>query len=340
MQRYTDYVTNQNGAPVVGASILVLETGTQTPATLYSDDGVTPTANPLTTTALGRFFFYAADGRYDLKISGAGAPTQYVYDVLLEDPLDGSSAEFSDVVITNDLHVTGTVEFDNPLPEVSGGTGESSYSNGQLLIGNAANGLTKATLTAGAGVTIVNGDGSITISAPEVGTVTSVDLTAGTGVSVSGGPITSSGSITVTNTAPDQTVALTAGKGVSVTGTYPSFTVTNTAPDQTVALTQGGTVTVSGTYPNFTISGADQYVGTVTSIDAAGGTTGMSFSGGPVTGSGTLTLAGTLAVTNGGTGATTNTDARTNLDVYSKTEVNNRITTAEGNALAFAIALG
>ena len=60
--------------------------------------------------------------------------------------------------------------------------------------------------------------------------VTSVDLTAGAGISVSGGPITSTGSITVTNTAPDQTVALTAGTGISTSGTYPNFTVTNSAP--------------------------------------------------------------------------------------------------------------
>jgi len=44
------------------------------------------------------------------------------------------------------------------------------------------------------------------------------------------------------------------------------------------------------------------YIGTVTSVNAAGGTTGMTFSGGPITGSGTLTLSGTLAAVNGGTG--------------------------------------
>ena len=44
--------------------------------------------------------------------------------------------------------------------------------------------------------------------------------------------------------------------------------------------------------------------GTVTSVNASGGTTGMSFSGGPITVSGTLTLGGTLASTNGGTGLT------------------------------------
>jgi hypothetical protein len=102
-------------------------------------------------------------------------------------------------------------------------------------------------------------------------------LTAGTGVSVSGGPITASGAITVTNTAPDQVVVLTGTGGTSVTGTYPNFTISSAA---------GGS-------------------GTVTSIDVSGGTTGLTTSGGPVTTSGTITFAGTLNVANGGTGATT-----------------------------------
>lgn len=44
--------------------------------------------------------------------------------------------------------------------------------------------------------------------------------------------------------------------------------------------------------------------GTVTSVAASGGTTGMSFTGSPITTSGTLTLTGTLAVGSGGTGLT------------------------------------
>jgi hypothetical protein len=44
--------------------------------------------------------------------------------------------------------------------------------------------------------------------------------------------------------------------------------------------------------------------GTVTSVNASGGTTGLTFTGGPITSAGTLTLAGTLAPTNGGTGIT------------------------------------
>ena len=54
--------------------------------------------------------------------------------------------------------------------------------------------------------------------------------------------------------------------------------------------------------------------GTVTSVDVSGGTTGLLFTGGPVTTSGTITLSGTLDLDNGGTGATTAAGARTNLN--------------------------
>lgn len=46
-----------------------------------------------------------------------------------------------------------------------GGTGQTSYTNGQILIGNTTgNTLTKSTLTAGEGITITNGAGSITLA--------------------------------------------------------------------------------------------------------------------------------------------------------------------------------
>jgi hypothetical protein len=98
------------------------------------------------------------------------------------------------------------------------------------------------------------------------GTVTSIDITPGTGISASGGPITSSGSITVTNTAPDQTVVLNNGTGISITGTYPNFTITNTSPSS------GGTVTsVSGTTNRITSTG-----GTTPVIDISASYVGQS----------------------------------------------------------------
>lgn len=58
-----------------------------------------------------------------------------------------------------------------------GGTGQTSYVDGQLLIGNTSTGLlSKATLTEGNNITITNGNGSITIASTDQyqGTVTSV----------------------------------------------------------------------------------------------------------------------------------------------------------------------
>jgi hypothetical protein len=116
-------------------------------------------------------------------------------------------------------------------------------------------------------------------------------LTASTGISVSG----STGAVTVTNTAPDQTVVLTGGTGISTSGTYPSFTVTNTAPDQTVAISSGTGISVSGTYPSFTVTNTSPSSGgTVTSITAGTGLTG-----GTITTSGTIAIDSTVVTTAG-----------------------------------------
>jgi hypothetical protein len=48
----------------------------------------------------------------------------------------------------------------------NGGTGQTTYTDGQLLIGNSTGStLTKTTLTAGSGISITNGAGSISIAA-------------------------------------------------------------------------------------------------------------------------------------------------------------------------------
>jgi hypothetical protein len=63
-----------------------------------------------------------------------------------------------------------------------GGTGQTSYSNGQLLIGNSSGSLSKATLTAGSNVTITNSSGGITIAS-------SGAPSAGDGIAVSGSTV-------------------------------------------------------------------------------------------------------------------------------------------------------
>lgn len=88
----------------------------------------------------------------------------------------------------------------NTLAPSHGGTGQASFTDGQLLIGNSSGGgLSKATLTQGANVTITNGNGTITIAASGGGGggVTSVGGT-GTvnGISLSG-TVTSTGNLTL-----------------------------------------------------------------------------------------------------------------------------------------------
>jgi hypothetical protein len=59
------------------------------------------------------------------------------------------------------------------LPVANGGTGQTSYTDGQLLIGNSTgNTLSKATLTAGSNITITNGAGNITIASTGGGGMT------------------------------------------------------------------------------------------------------------------------------------------------------------------------
>lgn len=87
---------------------------------------------------------------------------------------------------------------------------------------------------------------------------------------------------------------LGAGTGISVANAAGSVTVTNTAPDQVVSLTGAGTTTVAGTYPSFTITSNDSYTGTVTSVGGTGTVNGITLTG-TVTTSGNLTLGGTLS---------------------------------------------
>lgn len=61
-------------------------------------------------------------------------------------------------------------------------------------------------------------------STSPIGVWKNANLTAGTGISITNG----AGSVTITNSAPDQTVAISGTAPVSVTGTYPNFTVSMT----------------------------------------------------------------------------------------------------------------
>jgi hypothetical protein len=85
MQKYMNNILSfsQNTIPLSMATITVQQLGIN--SVIYSDNGVTATANPLMTDVNGYFEFYAPDGRYDLVISKAGYGSSVITDVLLED---------------------------------------------------------------------------------------------------------------------------------------------------------------------------------------------------------------------------------------------------------------
>lgn len=135
-----------------------------------------------------------------------------------------------------------------------------------------------------------------------------------------------------------QTVFGRAGTVIAQTGDYTVAQVTDAAPLASPALTGIPTAPTAGAAVNSTQIATTAYVksqgyttnvGTVTSVQVSGGTTGLTASGGPVTGSGTITLAGTLAVANGGTGTTTPAGARTALGLGT-------MSTQNANAVAIA----
>jgi len=203
-----------------------------------------------------------------------------------------SSVTNTSIAIAGSAITSGTVAVAN------GGTGQSSYTDGQLLIGNSTgNTLTKATLTAGTGISVTNGNGSITVAATNNGTVTSVSGTGTVNGITLTGTVTSSGNLTLGGTLSGVSLS------TQVTGTLP---IANGGSGQTTAQAAmnafAGAVT-SGSYLRG--NGTNVVMSTIQAGDVPTlnqNTTGTA-----------ANVTGTVAIANGGTGATTNTAARTNL---------------------------
>ena len=168
------------------AVIITQDTGTDTLAAAVMDANgellIGGTSGPAvaTLTAGSNVTITNSDG----GISIAATDTNTTYTA--GDGLDLSGTEFSTdlktngglVIETNKLAVDlGASSITGTLAVDDGGTGQTSYTNGQLLIGNTTgNTLAKGTLTAGSNVSITNGSGSITIAATDTNTT----YTAGT----------------------------------------------------------------------------------------------------------------------------------------------------------------
>lgn len=122
---------------------------------------------------------HPTQGKLFVKVQN-GYELDEIHNVSAQTPVNGQTIVFNS---TSGLWENSTVSLsagvNGTLPVARGGTGATSYTNGQLLIGNTTgNTLTPATLTAGSGISITNGAGSITIastsSAPSLALVTAM----------------------------------------------------------------------------------------------------------------------------------------------------------------------
>lgn len=98
MQRYHNNIISLIGPPFVGMNpvpgvglevtgftVLVRTFPGLSNATIFSDNGITITANPLVVNSDGSFFFYVQNGRYQLEIVKVGILTHILVDVLISD---------------------------------------------------------------------------------------------------------------------------------------------------------------------------------------------------------------------------------------------------------------
>ena len=178
-------------------------------------------------------------------------------------PIAGNGISIANSVISANLVAGNNVSFTTDangaitIDAISGGNGSSitsvvagtglagGGSSGNVTLSLSTSGVTAATYTNP--TPIVDAYGKITSASNNVvsGTVTSVNLSAGAGVSVAGGPITSNGSITVTNTGVTR---LNAGAGIALNAGNGNVTVSatgSTGTVQSVGLTSN-TLTVTG----------------------------------------------------------------------------------------------
>jgi len=161
------------------------------------------------------------------------------------------------------------------------------------------------TYTAGAGLTLTGTQFSITstgVTPASYGTASSVPTIAvdarGQITSASNTPIAIDAAAVTSGTL----AVARGGTGLSAAPANGQLAIGNGTGYSLATLTAGSGIVITNGAGSISI--ATTGGGTVTSVDASGGATGMTFTGGPITGSGTLTLGGTLGIANGGTNGT------------------------------------
>ncbi len=234
-----------------------------------------------------------------------------------------STVTFSGLSTGVVINSGGVLSSEAQLAPARGGTGiATTPSNGQLLIGNGTN-YTAATLTAGSGINVTNGAGSISIANSGVTSITADSTSLTDGVTILGAGINAvtvgGNNITITGTEADTLATVTGRGNTTSTGlnltengnTSSSYALyakrnTDTTPDgffiraqNNAADTDLFAVNVAGLITTASVNSASIVNGSVANADLANSSvtinTGTGLSGG-----GAVSLGGTLNLTNTG----------------------------------------
>ena len=238
--------TNDVQASYPQCVVTVYNHGTLTLSTITSD-GSTPLGNPFTANLDGSYIFYAADGEYDVVMSGGGFPSPVtIYDVFLQSIV-------GDLIATNNTW-TGINNFSAAANLNDGGNISGTFTGSPTLTG--------AVSLVGGGALIGSFPGTVTlgvVTATSLSTAFAVNAVSGftyNGGATSGHVLRGNGTAFVDaalgfsdlsgSAACSQMPALigdttsSAGACTTVTGkvngvTYPTDTSTNTVPVKTSA---------------------------------------------------------------------------------------------------------
>lgn len=166
MQAVFNVVQDRSGNAISGAFVYVYDS-VNALATIYSDNGVTPTPNPTITNTDGEYQFCAANGTYSIAITATGYAGQTIPGVILFDPADSTFVS-APVSIANG----GTGGTTVPTAATSlQGTGLDSNAVGFRNVPQNSQSTNYTTVAADSGKHIYTATGSITFTIAANGSV-------------------------------------------------------------------------------------------------------------------------------------------------------------------------
>ena len=156
--------------------------------------------------------------------------------------VDGSGGTTGLTLTGGAITTSGTLTLGGTLAAANGGTGQSSYTVGDILYASATGALSKLGIgSTGQVLKVASGIPSWATDANAGGTVTSIGITeTGTALTITNTPITTSGDINIAGAGNNTQVIL----GDLTLGSYTQGTVTSVATGPGL---KGGTITATGT---------------------------------------------------------------------------------------------